>query len=127
MSCRKSARRNLAVNILIYCRDIGYIQGSIRDIAPEGMCIDMRPVLLPDDALVELVVTVPGDKGERFYRVAAFVAHAADGMVGLIFHKRDDVNVRCLLRAIADAALTAQAGREQQYGAPDSDQQVLRA
>lgn len=109
MDCRTNARGPLAVDILIYYRDLGYIRGRICDIAAEGMCIDMRPVMLPDDTLVELAITIPGGKGDRFYRVQAFVAQAADGVAGLIFYKSDDFNVRCLLKAIMEAARKQQA------------------
>ncbi|MFA7097420.1 MAG: hypothetical protein WC383_13190 [Gammaproteobacteria bacterium] len=127
MDCRNKARRSLAVDILIYYRDLGYVHGKIRDIAPQGMCIDMHPVVLPDDTLVELAVTVPGDKGERFYRVEAFVAHAADGVVGLIFHKQDDANVRCLLRAIAEVANLAEPVEGARHDRSDQRAQVMGA
>lgn len=127
MDCRNKARRSLAVDILMYHRDVGYLKGKIRDIAPEGMCIEMQPVVLPDDTLVELAVTVPGDKGDRFYRVTALAAHTADGVVGLIFHKRDDVNVRCLLRAIAEVANITEPMEDARKGGEPPRPQVLRA
>lgn len=127
MNCQMNAGKSLAVDILIYYRDLGYVRGRICDIAAEGMCIDMRPVMLPDDKLVELAVTIPGDKGDRFYRVQAFVAHAADGVVGLIFYKRDDHNVRSLLRAIVKVAQERQAAEGMQREEHGTQSQALRA
>jgi hypothetical protein len=105
MKCRNNANQSLAVTVLIHHRELGFIRGKICDIAAHGMCVDMRPVALPEDTVVELALVIPGDAQDRVFRLTAMVAHAADGVMGLVFLSPGDPNVRGLLRAIAMAVL----------------------
>jgi hypothetical protein len=100
MNC-KMRRETLSVEVVIHYREVGFIRGAICDITAQGMCIDMRPVVLPEDRLVELVLFVPGAGEERLFRLQALVAHAADGTMGLLFHRPDEFDAKALLQAIA--------------------------
>lgn len=86
MEHRLSFRTPLTMNVAIYYKGLGLLQGRSLDVSRHGMFVTMGPMVLPLHAVVDVAFPIEtGKHSKPPQRTPAMVVRLADKGVGLMF------------------------------------------
>ncbi|MEJ2553437.1 MAG: PilZ domain-containing protein [Gammaproteobacteria bacterium] len=86
MEHRLSLRTPLTMNVAIYYRGLGLLQGRSLDVSRHGMFVAMGPMVLPLHSVVDVAFPIKtGKHSAPPQRTPAMVVRLANNGVGLMF------------------------------------------
>jgi c-di-GMP-binding flagellar brake protein YcgR len=97
MEHRRDHRKLLSLDININDRNLGRINGKIRNISLSGMLVDIGDSTQQLNAIVEVTFAVEASSDASQCKAKAYVVHQQSGFLGLMFSELD-AGVRQMLR-----------------------------
>jgi hypothetical protein len=91
------------LDAVIYHRGLGLVRGHIRQVAGDGLCVDIGPIVLHADTPVEVALLLPRKQGNALHRLPALVVGSSSEGLELRFPGTPSATHQTLLDTLRDA------------------------
>lgn len=96
MEHRWSARKSVMGNVVVECPRIGLVRAAMRDVSLSGMFVETGPMVLPLNAPVSVVFSLPSDQSDEDYCLQAMIVRHATKGAGIMFLDPDTETIRSM-------------------------------